>query len=161
MPNKTISVPDDVLPIIDSTDSEMEADLPELSRDIDAIRLPVRELSATGLTYFAEQADMRRGETADTLAFLAAVTLAVLSVLALVSIVLFRVNRINVQRAATIEMSSRRMATIVQSSLDAIVAVVEQRPTAVHALDDGRGDAIGRHHQSRQRSGEFQRSVEG
>ncbi|MBV7379845.1 hybrid sensor histidine kinase/response regulator [Maritimibacter dapengensis] len=138
------------VPIIDSTDSEMEADLPELSRDIDAIRLPVRELSATGLTYFAEQADMRRGETADTLAFLAAVTLAVLSALALVSIVLFRVNRINVQRAATIEMSSRRMATIVQSSLDAIVAVdragriIEFSAAAEEIFGHRKSDVVGR-----------------
>ena len=33
--------------------------------------------------------------------------------------------------------------------------------TPVHALDDGRGDAIGGHHQSGQRAGEFERPMEG
>ena len=34
-------------------------------------------------------------------------------------------------------------------------------PPAVHALDHGRGHAIGRHHQRRQRAGQFQRAVKG
>jgi peptide subunit release factor 1 (eRF1) len=31
----------------------------------------------------------------------------------------------------------------------------------MHALDDGRGDAIGSHHQGGQRAGEFERAMEG
>ncbi len=33
--------------------------------------------------------------------------------------------------------------------------------TAVHALDDGRGDAIGGHHQGGQRAGKFERPMKG
>ena len=141
---------DAAVPIIDSPDPEMEANLSELDRDIQAIRVPVRELSATGLAYFAEQADIRRAETADTLGYLAAVTLAVLTILALVSIALFRLNRINEQRSTMIELSSRRMATIVESSLDAIVAVdragkiVEFNAAAEEIFGHRKADVVGR-----------------
>ena len=40
------------------------------------------------------------------------------------------------------------------------VALADPTP-AVHALDHGRRDAVGRHHQRRQGTGEFKRSVEG
>ena len=40
------------------------------------------------------------------------------------------------------------------------VALADPTP-AVHALDHGRGHAIGRHHQGRQRSGELERTMKG
>ncbi|MEC7762628.1 MAG: ATP-binding protein [Pseudomonadota bacterium] len=138
------------VPIIDSSDPELEGNLAALSLELETIRVPVRELSAAGLAYFAEQADMRRGETADTLAYLAVVTLAVLALLAFVSFVLFRLNRINVQRSEAIELSSRRMATIVQSSLDAIVAVdrtgkiIEFNAAAEEIFGHRKADVVGR-----------------
>ncbi|WP_138424493.1 ATP-binding protein [Maritimibacter alexandrii] len=125
---------DTSVPLIDGADDALARELPALFEDMLDTRTTVRELAATGLGYFAQQADLRREEIADTLFYLAILTIVVLTGLFAASVVLFRLNRSNEARARTIEAASRRMETIVNTSLDAIV--VSNRTGRIIAFND-------------------------
>ena len=107
--------------IIDQPDSNLIADLPVLlDRTVD-IRPSVRQLSISGLTYFAVDSDARRNAIAVTLTQLAVgVTLLTLTLLIL-AIYLGRLNAQNIKRRAEAVDAGKRMNIITDTALDAVL----------------------------------------
>ena len=107
--------------IIDQPDSNLIADLPVLlDRTVD-IRPSVRQLSISGLTYFAVASDARRNAIAVTLTQLAVgVTLLTLTLLIL-AIYLGRLNAQNIKRRAEAVDAGKRMNIITDTALDAVL----------------------------------------
>ncbi|MFG6528201.1 response regulator [Sulfitobacter sp. 1A10445] len=107
--------------IIDQPDSDLIADLPMLlGRTVD-IRPSVRQLSISGLNYFAVDSDVRRNAIAVTLTQLAiGVTLLTLTLL-LLAIYLGRLNAQNVKRRAEAVDAGKRMNIVTDTALDAVL----------------------------------------
>ncbi|MFI2770162.1 PAS domain-containing protein, partial [Sulfitobacter sp. M22386] len=107
--------------IIDQPDGILITDLSLLlDRTVD-IRPSVRQLSISGLTYFAVDSDARRNAIAVTLTQLAVgVTLLTLTLLIL-AIYLGRLNAQNVKRRAEAVDASKRMNIITDTALDAVL----------------------------------------
>lgn len=107
--------------IIDQPDSNLIADLPVLSDRTVDIRPSVRQLSISGLTYFAVDSDARRNAIAVTLTQLAVgVTLLTLTLLIL-AIYLGRLNAQNIKRRAEAVDAGKRMNIITDTALDAVL----------------------------------------
>ncbi|WP_435988353.1 response regulator [Sulfitobacter sp. SH24] len=107
--------------IIDQPDSDLIADLPMLlGRTVD-IRPSVRQLSISGLNYFAVDSDVRRNAIAVTLTQLAiGVTLLTLTLL-LLATYLGRLNAQNVKRRAEAVDAGKRMNIVTDTALDAVL----------------------------------------
>lgn len=107
--------------IIDQPDGNLITDLSLLlNRTVD-IRPSVRQLSISGLTYFAMDSDARRNAIAVTLTQLAVgVTLLTLTLLIL-AIYLGRLNAQNIKRRAEAVDAGKRMNIITDTALDAVL----------------------------------------
>jgi PAS domain S-box-containing protein len=106
---------------IDLPDGNLITDLPLLLDRTVNIRPSVRQLSISGLTYFAVDSDVRRNAIAVTLTQLAVgVTLLTLSLLILV-IYLGRLNAQNVKRRAEAVDAGKRMNIVTDTALDAVL----------------------------------------
>ncbi|MFG6577529.1 response regulator [Sulfitobacter sp. 1A15333] len=107
--------------IIDQPDSDLITDLPVLLDRTVNIRPSVRQLSISGLTYFAVTSDARRNAIAVTLTQLAiGVTLLTL-ILLILAIYLGRLNAQNVKRRAEAVDAGKRMNIITDTALDAVL----------------------------------------
>ncbi|WPZ23615.1 response regulator (plasmid) [Sulfitobacter faviae] len=107
--------------VIDQPDSNLIASLPLLlGRTVD-IRPSVRQLSISGLNYFAVDSDVRRNAIAVTLTQLAiGVTLLTL-ILLILAIYLGRLNAQNVKRRAEAVDAGKRMNIVTDTALDAVL----------------------------------------
>lgn len=114
---------DTIVPIIDGPDAALIAALPEITSQFDAMRPAVRDVSLIGVGYFSRVADAQRTRVADALLRLGLLTtllVAALSVTALALVKSFRnATRDGLEKAE----AQKRMALIVSTSLDAIIAV--------------------------------------
>ncbi|SER53662.1 PAS domain S-box-containing protein [Tranquillimonas rosea] len=112
---------DDAVPLIDGDDAALHAALPRLAARADALTPRVRAMSLAALAAFAELSDDRRHEMIGTLVRMAGLLIALVGGLALIALTLLRLYRLSETRAREIREAGRRMQTIVETSLDAIV----------------------------------------
>jgi PAS domain S-box-containing protein len=138
------------VPLIDASDDRLISALPELAAEAADLRATVRTLSVNGLDYFAQQADARREGVAVTLLRLEAAAIVLLSVLVIAALVLAGLYRLANARAADLQRTSRRLGTVVDTSLDAIIVanrrgeILEFNPAAERIFGHARADVLGR-----------------
>lgn len=114
--NKTTS-------LVDGNDQALFDAVPELSDGADLIAKDVRNVALRGLQLFISQSDTQRTSVATTLLRLAILTAAMVGVLSLVAILMFRMYRTSNQRGSEIRETATRMASVLTSSLDAIIVI--------------------------------------
>jgi len=137
------------VPLIDASDDRLISGLPELARAAADLRATVRTLSVNGLDYFAQQADARREGVAVTLLRLEAAAIVLLSVLVIAALVLAGLYRLANARAADLQRTSRRLGTVVDTSLDAIIVanrrgeILEFNPAAERIFGHARAVVLG------------------
>ncbi|MGO4916870.1 ATP-binding protein [Pseudogemmobacter sp. W21_MBD1_M6] len=107
--------------MIDAPDSALIASLPQLAAPLENLRLDVRRLSNGGLLQFARSADTQRKGVAETLLRLAVATALLLATLTLFTVFLGGLYRQSDRRRIEQKTTSDRLATILSTSLDAIV----------------------------------------
>lgn len=140
---------DKAVPVIDSSDAELVADLPTLlERSLD-VRSNVRSMSNSGLNFFARDSDSRRTNVAVTLTQLAAGVTVLLLALLLLALYLTRLNNLNVRRRSEAIEASKRMNIVTGTALDAVVVsdanglVLDFNTAAEQIFGYDSGDAIG------------------
>jgi len=140
---------DSTVPVIDADDGALLEELPELAETAADMRPIARQLSVNGLDYFAQQADDRREGVAVTLLRLEAAAIVLLTVLVIAALVLAALYRLANARATDLQRTSRRLGTVVETSLDAIIVanrrgeVLEFNPAAERIFGHKRADVLG------------------
>ncbi|AGI67025.1 sensor protein histidine kinase [Octadecabacter antarcticus 307] len=107
--------------LIDTTDDELVAQLPELIVLTDQVSLVVRALANSSLELYAQTADEQRAEVAGTLTQLALATAALIGVLALAIIYLNLLNARVYHREREKNQTMSRMQSVMGTSLDGVV----------------------------------------
>ena len=114
---------DSMLPVIDGPDAALIAFLPEITRQIDAIRPAVRDVSLVGVDYFSRIADAQRARVADALLRLGLLTFLLVAALCAMVLALVKSFRTATRDGLEKAEAQKRMALLVSTSLDAIIAV--------------------------------------
>ncbi|MBT8411546.1 MAG: PAS domain S-box protein [Octadecabacter sp.] len=114
---------DSMIPIIDGPDADLIAALPEITGQIDAIRPAVRDVSLIGVEYFSRIADAQRARVANALLRLGLLTFLLVAALSATVLALIKSFRNATRDALEKAEAQKRMAVIVSTSLDAIIAV--------------------------------------
>ncbi|MDV7144000.1 ATP-binding protein [Tropicimonas sp. TH_r6] len=112
---------DGMTPVIDADDETLGNAVPSLVAETEALRDDVRALALNGLGQFAEIADERRAEVAQTLRHLVLAMVGLVIVLLCLVTILYKMNRASVDRAVEQRRLSGQMRAIIGSSLDAVV----------------------------------------
>ena len=112
---------DETVPFIDSPDAELRKHLADIQQNTGAIRQEVRKLSNSGLSFFANGADQRRRDISRTLTELAIIVAAMVIVLLAFAYYLSRLNAQNSRRGRETLMTSKRMNTVMATSLDGVI----------------------------------------
>lgn len=107
--------------LVDGPDSGLASALDGLGKQMAGLRSDVRELTVQGLAVFARIADARRMELGRTLMRLAALTFALVLILGGLAGALAWLNRVNRARMAEIARTRARLATILETALDAVL----------------------------------------
>ena len=113
------------VPLIDADDQTLKDGIPNLLAASDEVRSSVRSISNSSLEFFAQAADQRRQNFAETLVKLAVAV--VLLVLAL-GFTVNNLRRLNVQKTQQqhdAAEAARRMDTVIQTSLDGVIVADE------------------------------------
>jgi PAS domain S-box-containing protein len=140
---------DSLVPVIDGPDVLLQAQLPQVSAAVDAMRPKTRQIGLDGVRVYAAQADAKRNEFARLLGRTAIVNGLLITGLGTVLLFLVRQTRISRRRTSELEVISDRNASTVSSALDAIIAVnvdgviVEFNPAAARIFGYTRNAAIG------------------
>ena len=106
---------------IDASDPELRAALPQLLANTVDVRSNVRKLSNSGLDYFANDSDRRRGAIKITLVQLAGGVSFLMLVLVFLAAYLARLNAQNVKRRAEAIEAGERMNIVTSTALDAVI----------------------------------------
>lgn len=114
---------DALIPLIDSPDSQLMANLVPLRAELTLMEPPVRAITLSGLEYFALKSDESREEVSLTLMRVAALTIALVIALVIVSIVLFQLYRVAQRNAEEVRTASARLAAMVSGTLDAVIVI--------------------------------------
>jgi len=114
---------DHTTPLIDGPDTVLQANLPQIERDVANLHRATRTIALTGIKVFAEKADADRAGVTRTLSEVALLTLVLIAVLVGLVWVLLRVDRQNQNRARENQMTLARMEAVVTSALDAVIVV--------------------------------------
>ncbi len=112
---------DAALPLIDGSDANLIAALPDLRQQAQTLRKSVRSLSVSGLSYFTVQTERSRMEIADTLARLAIVTGLLFLALTMISFFLYVMYRRTEAKSVELGQANQRMNTILSASLDGVI----------------------------------------
>jgi len=112
---------DDTVPVIDATDPQLTAALADMSVAAANVRPNVRQLSNSGLEYFARESDRQRGNLFQTLTQMAAGVTVLLLALLLFSVYLGRLNRQNIRRRQQAIQAGQRLNIITSTALDAVL----------------------------------------
>lgn len=107
--------------LIDLPDDGLAAALPQLQAEAEAIAPRVRSLALMGLSEFAKYSDATRVEVTTTLARLAMMTGGMFLAISLLAMLLLRLYRLSERRAVDQMLTSARMRTVIQTSLDGII----------------------------------------
>ena len=135
--------------IIDAGDTAVRRGLQSFVDDVHALQPHVRRVSVFGLQAIVAKADHQREDIANTLLRLAIFTSATIAVLLVSSIFLFRFNQISQKSDAQTRIINKRMTTVLNASLDAIIVmdikgiVVEMNPAAEMIFGFSRPEMIG------------------
>ncbi|MBR9764304.1 MAG: response regulator [Rhodobacteraceae bacterium] len=141
---------DRTIPLIDSDDAALAAALPQIEADAAVTGGAVRAFSLAALDAFVRVADANEASLIRKLSLIAAVLFAFIAGLSLIALVLMRLTREAREHAEQAEGRAKRMHTIVETSLDAIVVtddlgVIRDYNTAAERIFGYRRDeAIGR-----------------
>lgn len=114
---------DNLIPVMDGPDADLTAALPELTMQIDAIRPAMREVSLIGVGYFSRSADAQRARVANALLRLGLLTFLLVAALSATVLALIKSYRTATRDGREKAEAQKRMAVIVSTSLDAIIAV--------------------------------------
>ena len=106
---------------IDASDAEMLALLPDMRIRADDVRRNVRQLSNSGLNYFAEEADRRRNSIRVMLIQMAALVTVLLLALVLLAVYQAHLNAQNIRRRREAIEASERMNVVTGTALDAVI----------------------------------------
>lgn len=139
----------EIIPLIDGSDAELRGSLPDLQNTLSDLLPQVRQLALEGVELFAAIGDRDRQSFSDLLVQTG--ILAALMILALLSMLAFVIHqsRQAAQQARDIAESNERYASMVNSSLDAIIVsdaegrVVDFNPAAESTFGYSRNAAIG------------------
>ena len=116
---------DELVPLIDGSDEELQANLERLARDVAALLPLARDLSLDGVRHFAERSDLQRDAFSELLLQTAMAALILIVLLAVVVGGLVLQSRVAQRRAHEIARTNRLHASIMTVSLDAIVVIDE------------------------------------
>ncbi len=109
------------VPLIDAEDLALRLALPSLLQTANPARERVRELSTSGLDYFAQEADRMRSKVAITLTQMAAGVAFLILVLLILALFLGRLNRQNIRRRREAIETSERMNVVTSTALDGVI----------------------------------------
>ncbi len=140
---------DETVDIIDASDAQLFARLPELAERARALRPSIRRLSTSGMKTFAREADVRRGDVAVTLrqTFIG-VTVLLVALVMLALYLGYLIRQSNRRRAEAVE-ASRRMNIVTSASLDAVIVadrfgtILDYNAAAEQMFGYRAADAIG------------------
>ncbi|MFC2966646.1 hybrid sensor histidine kinase/response regulator [Acidimangrovimonas pyrenivorans] len=141
---------DRMVALSDGPDAALRAALPDIVREMSALRQDVRGLTVNGLTVFAKLSDARRIGLAGTLLRLALVTLTLILTLLIAVAALSRLNRAYRLRMAENQQTRTRLETILATSLDAVLVtdcagrILEFNGAAEQIFGYSTAEAIGR-----------------
>jgi PAS domain S-box-containing protein len=111
------------LPLMDGPDDALRAALPLLHAETGPLRQTVRGMALVGIEHFSAEADIQRTEVQRTLKGLGMVTALMILALSILAIVLLRLYQAGRVQAQDNRLTTARLETIVNSSVDAIVVV--------------------------------------
>ncbi|WP_375690810.1 ATP-binding protein [Pseudooceanicola sp. LIPI14-2-Ac024] len=131
-----------LVPMIDSPDAELRADLPEIEDTLTGLRDTVRGILTQGNQVLVENADETRTDVALVLYRLVLASLVLLVALSLLVLIFRRMASLNERRAKQVLATSARLETIVSTSRDAILVLdrdgqIETANRAAEAMFDG------------------------
>ena len=127
---------DETAMIIHATDVELLRQIPLFSQLVQDTGIVVRELGSSGVARFAQLADAQRQAVASKMTELAAAIITLIGALLIGIIYLDRLNRRNVRRESENQQTSKRMATVLGTSLDGVIMcntngiIIEFNPAA-------------------------------
>ncbi|MEP6018326.1 MAG: ATP-binding protein [Paracoccaceae bacterium] len=110
-------------PIVDGPDRELRDALPDIQRQIEALRPQVRALSLAGIQIFAVEEANRRAEFSLTLTKLAISVIGLIAILFVGLAILFKMQRKGLQTAQENQVVRSRFEAAISSSLDAVLIV--------------------------------------
>lgn len=114
---------DSMIPVIDGPDADLIAALPTITDQVDDIRPAVRDVSLISVEYFSRIADAQRARVANALLRLGLLTFLLVAALSATVLALIKSFRTATRDALAKAEAQKRMAVIVSTSLDAIIAV--------------------------------------
>ncbi len=136
-------------PSIDGPDDALVAHLPDLSRDVEALRATGRDFSLLGVRFYAADSDAKRESVARTLASIGYFTLAlVLALLGGIAILMAMFRR-SIRSERVAGDARNRLEEVIATSLDGIIAtdidgrVIEYNGAAERVFGYARAEAIG------------------
>ncbi|SEN52806.1 ATP-binding protein [Palleronia pelagia] len=112
---------DDTVPLIDGPSQDLVGAAPALLTRIETLRPAVRQVSRSGVGYFARLSDDRRNEVVRTLVQLAAVAGGLLLALLLLALRLGWLNAQSIRRRAEVAAAYERVRVVSETSLDAVI----------------------------------------
>ncbi len=117
---------DESVPLIDSDDATLAAALPTLKARTDAIRPVVRTISLQGVSALARDADAQRNSVAETLSRVSNLTASLFVIMVVLLVLLAHFVRRERTRAYQEGAMRVRLASVISTSLDAILVADEQ-----------------------------------
>lgn len=138
-------------PKIDGANSDLQAQLAEVDRQVHALRPVVRAISLVGIRAFAEKSDADRKDMERTLTFVALLTLVMVVTLVALVIALVLLDRANRARVAENLDTLSRLESIVTTALDAVITadadgrIVDFNAAASGVFGYSRQEAVGAH----------------
>lgn len=136
--------------LIDQSDAVLRQSISALDVAASEVRSDVRSLSNSGLSTFAEAADLRRTKVARTMSELAVALVGLIGTLAFGVIYLKRINDRGRRRQQSLSNAMRRINTITSTSLDGVIIsnfsgkILEFNPAAEKMFGHWAEDVIGR-----------------
>lgn len=109
-------------PLIDGSDAELAAGLPELLADVVELRPTARNFSLMGVRFYAEDSDLKREGVATTLAHIGYLTLALVLALLGGIAILMSMYRRSIRSERLAADARNRLQEVIATSLDGIIA---------------------------------------
>lgn len=137
-------------PIIDSPDNHLDAELPRLLADLEALRPTGRDFSLMAVRYYAADTDQKRESVGTTLAMIGYLTLALVLTLLAGVVILMAMYRGSIQSERHAADARNRLQEVIATSLDGIIAsdaegkIIEYNGAAERVFGHSRDEALGR-----------------
>ena len=135
--------------LVDADDASLALAVPGMAAEMPQLGSAARQVSLNGISFFAAQSDLQRGAVASTLRRVAALTAMLVIALSVLAILLLRLYRRSKQQAEENRLTTARLETVVDSSVDGIIVVdgagrvLEFNPAAETMFGYSRDEAVG------------------